>query len=63
MIGLAKILCEGFHYVRIDFYILNDGRIKFGEMTFYPYSGRGKWEPPEYDFLIGQKINLPTSSQ
>jgi len=58
MIFLAKKLCQGFSHVRVDFYCLNDGSIKFGEMTFSTVSGCCKWDPPEYDLKFGQMINL-----
>ena len=34
MINLAQKLSQDFSYVRVDFYVLDDGTIKFGEMTF-----------------------------
>jgi|GEM_PF-756209 len=58
LLRLAKILSQGFVHVRVDFYVLNDGSIKFGEMTFTPASGRAKWVPPKYDFIMGQNITL-----
>lgn len=42
MINIAKALSEGFLYVRVDLYNIND-QIKFGEMTFTPASGYAKW--------------------
>ena len=59
MLRLAKALCQGFSHVRVDFYVLNDGSIRFGEMTFTSASGMCKWDPPEYDLILGQKITLP----
>lgn len=37
-VALANILSEGFNYVRVDFYILED-RVYFGELTFTPKGG------------------------
>lgn len=31
----------------------------FGEMTFTPQSGIGKWDPPEFNYLYGRMLNLP----
>lgn len=59
MIYIAKKLCKGFVYVRIDLYRLDDGSLKFGEMTFTPASGQCEWNPPEYDLILGQMIVLP----
>ncbi len=59
MIKLAETLAAGFIHVRVDFYRLNDGTIKFGEMLFSPDGGPYKWDPPEYDKIIGDLIKLP----
>lgn len=52
MIRGAEVLAEGFPFVRIDLYEV-DGRPRFGEVTFYPASGRIKPDPPEYDRIYG----------
>lgn len=62
MIELAEKLAEGFPHVRVDFYVLNDGSIKFGEMTFTSASGTCKWNIPEQDMVYGDLIKLPTKS-
>ena len=49
LIELTEKLAANFPHIRIDFYILNDGTIKFGEMTFSSYSGTCIWNPPEQD--------------
>lgn len=59
MLSIAQKLCRDFIYVRVDFYLLDNGEIKFGEMTFHPYSGFCSWEPPEANLLMGEKIRLP----
>lgn len=59
MLDIAKKLSEDFCYVRVDLYRLNDGSLKFGEMTFTPGSGACKWNPPEYNKIIGDLIQLP----
>ena len=58
LIQAAEALAEGFPHVRVDFYILNNGEIKFGEMTFTTCSGACKWEPSEYDRILGDLISL-----
>ncbi len=58
MTGIARILSEGFPYVRVDLYHLNDGSIKFGEMTFIPSSGQCTWVPDGTDEMLGKLIKL-----
>lgn len=62
LISSAEKLSQGFAHVRVDFYVLNDGSIKFGEMTFTPTSGTSKWNPPEQDRIYGELIKLPKKS-
>ncbi|MBN1366895.1 MAG: hypothetical protein JW967_03105 [Dehalococcoidales bacterium] len=59
LLQISEKLCKGFNHVRVDFYRLNDGALKFGEMTFTTFSGICKWDPPEYDLKLGQMITLP----
>lgn len=59
LLELSKKLAEGFPHVRVDFYILNDGSFKFGEMTFTPASGIGRWNDEKYNKMLGDKIILP----
>ena len=58
MVAYAKTLSEGFPHVRVDFYDI-DGRIVFGEMTFYNASGYTVFEPDDFDFILGRKFVLP----
>jgi len=58
LLALAGALSKGFCVVRVDFYVLNDNSIKFGEMTFTPSSGKMKWDPPEYNQIIGDMVKL-----
>lgn len=59
LVGLARKLSKDFNYVRVDFYVLDDGSIKFGEMTFTPGAGVGTWNLPEYNLEFGKLIKLP----
>ena len=59
MVHLSEKLSEGFSHVRVDFYILEDGSVKFGEMTFSPVSGLRDWDSPEQDRIYGDLIRLP----
>ena len=58
MISVAKSLSDDFPYVRVDLYNL-DGRIVFGEMTFYPADGRVDFHPDKFNRIIGDYITLP----
>lgn len=63
LLKISEILCKNFSYVRVDFYRLDDGTFKFGEMTFTSFSGVCKWDPPEYDLILGQLIALPVKKK
>lgn len=54
---LAHKLCQEFALVRVDFYSV-DNKIYFGEMTFTPQSGIGKWEKEEINRHYGDLIDL-----
>jgi len=54
---IASKLSEGFPYVRIDLYNV-DGRIYFGEITFFPASGFNPFVPDSWDRIWGDKIDL-----
>jgi hypothetical protein len=53
MIEVAEQLGNGFNFVRVDLYSPNQNTVVFGEMTFAPEGGGGRFEPKEYDFLLG----------
>lgn len=57
MLDVAKRLSEGFPFVRVDLYN-NNGKIYFGELTFYPWSGYVQYIPDEYDYIFGQDFEL-----
>jgi hypothetical protein len=46
-----------FPFVRIDLYNVN-GKIYFGEITFFPASGMGHFKPKEWDLKLGNILNL-----
>lgn len=58
MIKLAEILSEGFPHVRVDFYYIN-GKIYFGELTFFHFSGFEPFEPLEFEKKMGEWLKLP----
>ena len=57
MVELAEKLSKGIPFVRVDFYNVN-GQIYFGELTFYPGSGFEEFSPEEWDYILGDWINL-----
>lgn len=59
MLALAERLAGNFPQVRIDFYALPDGRILFGEYTFYHWSGFVPFEPDEADGQLGAYFGIP----
>ena len=58
MYEYAKLLSKGFAFVRIDFYSIDDF-VYFGEMTFTPQSGTGKWDSYEQNKHYGSLLNIP----
>jgi hypothetical protein len=58
MIDVAQRLSSGFDFVRVDLYALED-RIVFGELTIYPASGQGPFDPPEFGRTIGDMWEVP----
>ena len=57
MLDLARKLAKGHAFLRTDFYSIND-KLYFGEMTFYPEAGFGKWSPNEIDDKLGNCVNI-----
>jgi hypothetical protein len=57
MLNVARRLAEPFDMVRVDLYSVR-GRVYFGELTHYPRSGHGTWEPQSFDFELGESWDL-----
>lgn len=55
---LAEQLSQGIPHVRVDFYQA-DGKIYFGELTFFHWSGFVPFEPAQWDETFGSWISLP----
>ena len=55
---LASMLSKGLPEVRVDFYDVN-GRIFFGEFTFFHFGGMVPFEPVQWDYTFGSWIKLP----
>jgi hypothetical protein len=53
MLRYAEQIGEGFSYVRVDLYQIQE-RVKFSELTFYPGAGiLETFNPPEFDAIFG----------
>lgn len=57
MIEIAEKLSSPFPHARVDLYNIS-GKIIFGEITFFTSSGYMKFEPDEFDFLLGEKFDI-----
>ena len=52
MIRVARKLSEEFDFVRVDLYSVHDD-VFFGELTHYPAAGTGRFNPREFDLVMG----------
>ena len=59
MLALAEALADKFPQVRIDFYETPDGRVLFGEYTFYHWSGFVPFDPDRADAMLGKYFKIP----
>lgn len=55
---LAAKLSQGTPQLRVDFYEV-DGKVYFGEMTFFHCSGFESFHPAEWDRIFGDWVTLP----
>lgn len=58
MLQIAEDLGSDFPHVRVDLYNI-DGKILFGELTFFNASGYMLYNPDKFDKEIGDKFLLP----
>lgn len=56
---IAEKLSAGIPHVRVDLYEVN-GKVYFGEYTFFSLGGWAGFHPQKYDYLLGSYIQLPT---
>ena len=61
MIEIAEKLSAGLPELRVDLYEI-EGRVYFGEMTFYSQSGFDTDITPEADRILGSKLTLPVAN-
>ena len=57
MIHLAELLSCNIPFLRVDFYEIM-GRPYLGELTFFPGNGFEEFDPPEWDKILGDWIEL-----
>lgn len=58
MLEIATTLASNIPFVRVDLYNVN-GKIYFGELTFFPTSGFGGFNPIDWDRRVGDMLQLP----
>lgn len=58
MLKIAQILSEDFPAARVDLYCVA-GKLYFGEITFFPWSGYMRFTPDSFDKTLGDKFILP----
>lgn len=58
---LAAKLSKGLPEVRVDLYEV-DGKIYFGEYTFFHHGGMVPFHPDKWDFVWGENIRLPKAN-
>lgn len=59
MIDVCRVLSENLTHVRIDLYNIN-GKILFGEYTFFHHGGLVPFHPQKWDDIFGKWITLPS---
>ena len=57
MLELSEKLSRDIPFVRVDWYEIN-GKLYFGELTFYPGNGLEEFTPEEWDLKLGGMIDL-----
>lgn len=57
MIQICQKLSNKIPFARVDLYVIDEA-VYFGEITFFPASGLGRFSPNEWDNILGDKIKL-----
>ncbi len=58
MVEIAEELSKPFPHVRVDLYNL-DGKIVFGELTFFSDTGPNRFVPESFEYELGKQFVLP----
>ena len=59
---IAKKLSAPFSFVRVDLYEVQ-GKIYFGELTFFPAGGAPDFKPIEFDKIVGDMWDIATNEK
>lgn len=62
MIRIAEALSDKEPFLRVNLYNIQ-GKIYFGELTFFPAGGLGLWTDSSVDELIGNYLELPNAEE
>lgn len=62
MLDISSKLSKGFPFLRVDLYEVN-GKIYFSEFTFYSDDGMNKFVPEDWDFKLGELIDIEESER
>ena len=57
MKDICRTLSANIPFLRVDLYVI-DGKVYFGELTFYPASGIGFFKPKEWDEKLCNLIDI-----
>lgn len=57
MIEICRVLSKEIPFARVDLYVIDDKEY-FGEITFFPASGMGVFQPDEWGTKLGDLIDL-----
>ena len=57
MVQVAEKLSRNIRHSRIDLYNIN-GRVYFGEITFFDDAGLGRKEPDKWNYIFGDWIKI-----
>ncbi|PHQ26347.1 glycosyl transferase [Marinobacter guineae] len=57
MVNAAKTISSEFNFCRVDFLATPDA-FYFCEVTFYPGGGFSSFQPEQFDYLFGEKLNV-----
>lgn len=58
MISVARTLCKGYPFIRIDLYQANE-KVLFSEFTLFSDAGFEAFHPDDWDIKLGNWIKLP----
>jgi hypothetical protein len=56
-VAIAEKLAAPFDFIRVDLYLLGDA-VYFGELTCFPEAGFGRFTPKDFDFALGQDLEI-----